>query len=158
MGEDNKTVDIMASVNKARGRKRRPPYALYAAYAAALKFEADDVSKMDAEDVMQNISKLDKASEEYKQYDQAKAKLKENPELEKMIKDVQRKQFEIQTMLMMGQEVPQDQAASIQTLYAIILKDPVAAAYMEAEMRFSVMMKDVYEILGEVSGMGDILG
>ena len=33
MGEDNRTVDIMASVNKARGRKRRPPYALYAAIA-----------------------------------------------------------------------------------------------------------------------------
>ena len=75
-----------------------------------------------------------------------------------MIKDVQKKQFEIQAMAMMGQEVPQDQMASIQTLYAIILKDPVAAQYMETEMRFSVMMKDVYEILGEVSGMGDMLG
>ena len=91
-------------------------------------------------------------------YDQAKAKLKENPELEKMIKDVQKKQFEMQAMVMMGQEVPQDQMASIQALYAIILKDPVAAQYMETEMRFSVMMKDVYEILGEVSGMGDMLG
>ncbi len=43
------------------------PYALYAAYAAALKFEADDISKIPAEEVMQNISKLDKNSEEYKE-------------------------------------------------------------------------------------------
>ena len=113
---------------------------------------------MNVYDQAHGLAQAIKASEEYKQYDEAKKKLKENPELEKMIKDVQKKQFEIQAMAMMGQEVPQDQMASIQTLYAIILKDPVAAHYMETEMRFSVMMKDVYEILGEVSGMGDMLG
>ncbi len=41
------------------------PCALYAAYAAALKFEADDVSKLPAEEVMQNVSKLEKGSEAY---------------------------------------------------------------------------------------------
>ena len=41
------------------------PYALYAAYAAALKFEADDVSKLPPEEVMQNVSKLTAGSEEY---------------------------------------------------------------------------------------------
>ena len=106
---------------------------------------------MNVYDQAHGLAHAIKASEEYKQYDEAK-------KLEKMIKDVQKKQFEIQAMAMMGQEVPQDQMASIQTLYAIILKDPVAAHYMETEMRFSVMMKDVYEILGEVSGMGDMLG
>lgn len=33
MGEDNKTVDYMASINKARRRKKRPPYGKYAAIA-----------------------------------------------------------------------------------------------------------------------------
>lgn len=41
------------------------PCGLYAAYAAALKFEADEVSKLPAEEVMQNISKLEKGSEAY---------------------------------------------------------------------------------------------
>ena len=41
------------------------PYALYAGYAAALKFEADDVSKLPAEEVMQNVSKLEVGSEAY---------------------------------------------------------------------------------------------
>lgn len=113
---------------------------------------------MNVYDQAHGLAQAIKASEEYKQYDQSKKQLKENPELEKMIKDVQKKQFEIQAKAMMGQEVPSEEMASIQTLYAIILKDPLAAQYMEAEMRFSVMMKDVYEILGEVSGMGDMLG
>ena len=30
----------------------------------------------------------------------------------------------------------------------------MAAEYMQNEMRFSVMMKDVYEILGEAIGQG----
>ncbi len=46
----------------------------------------------------------------------------------------------------------------MQQLYAILLKDPLAAGYIEAEMRFFLMMKDVYEILGEATGMGDMLG
>lgn len=33
MGEDNKTVDYMASINKARRRRKRPPYEKYAAIA-----------------------------------------------------------------------------------------------------------------------------
>ena len=33
MGDDNKTVDYMASINKARRRRKRPPYGLYAAIA-----------------------------------------------------------------------------------------------------------------------------
>ena len=48
--------------------------------------------------------------------------------------------------------------SSVQQLYAILLKDPLAARYMETEMRFSIMMKDVYEIIGEATGLGDMLG
>jgi len=113
---------------------------------------------MNVYDQAHGLAKAIKASEEYKQYDQAKAKLKENPELEKMIKEVQAKQFELQAKAMMGQETTPEEMVQVQTLYGIILKDPLASQYMETEMRFSVMMKDVYEILGEATGMGDMLG
>ncbi len=42
------------------------PVALYAAYAAALKFEADETSKLPAAEIMADISKLSSDSEEYK--------------------------------------------------------------------------------------------
>jgi hypothetical protein len=45
---------------------------------------------------------------------------------------------------------------SIQNLYAIIMKDPVAAEHMQNEMRFSLMMNDVYQILGDAMGMGGL--
>ncbi len=38
MGEDKNRVDYMASINKARSRKRKPPYATYAAIAAGCVF------------------------------------------------------------------------------------------------------------------------
>ena len=34
MGEDKNRVEYMASINKARSRKRKPPYGTYAAIAA----------------------------------------------------------------------------------------------------------------------------
>ena len=38
----------------------------------------------------------------------------------------------------------------IQSMYAIIAANPLAAKYLQAEARFSIMMKDVYEILGDI--------
>ena len=81
-----------------------------------------------------------------------------NKELENMIKDFQSKQFEMQAKQLSGGQLTPEDMAGVQQLYAILLKDPLAASYIEAEMRFSLMMKDVYEILGEATGMGDMLG
>ena len=44
---------------------------------------------------------------------------------------------------------------AIQELYQIIAKDPTAAAYLSAQMRFSIMMSDVYKILADVMGIGN---
>jgi len=46
---------------------------------------------------------------------------------------------------------------AFQQLYSIVAMDPLASNYMQNEMRFSIMMKDVYEILGEAIGQGDII-
>lgn len=113
---------------------------------------------MNVYDQAHGLAQAIKASEEYKQYDEAKQKLKENAELEKMVKDFQSKQFELQAKQMTGEQLTSEDMANVQQLYAILLKDPLAAKYVETEMRFSIMMKDVYEIIGEATGMGDMLG
>lgn len=113
---------------------------------------------MNVYDQAHGLAQAIKASEEYKQYEAAKQKLKENPELEKMLKDVQAKQFEMQAKQMMGEQLSPEDMANVQQLYGIMLKDPLSSQYLETEMRFSIMMKDVYEILGEATGMGDFLG
>ena len=96
-----------------------------------------------------NLSKAIKESEEYKQYKAAYDKIKENPELDKMMKDFMEKQIQMQTKQMLGEEVPQDMMQNIQKLTEIVTADPAAAQYLQCQMRFSIMMQDVYNILGE---------
>ena len=113
---------------------------------------------MNVYDQAHGLAQAIKASEEYKQYDMVRQQVKANAEIDAMIKDFQAKQFEMQAKQMTGQQMTQEDVESIQQLYGIMLKDPLSAHYVEAEMRFFLMMKDVYEILGEATGMGDILG
>ncbi|NLD10491.1 YlbF family regulator [Aminicella lysinilytica] len=94
-------------------------------------------------------------SEEYKQYQALKVKIDQNPEISSMIKDFERKNMEQQTKQMMGEEMPQDMAQQVQDLYSILMKDPSAAEYLQAEMRFSLMMSDVYKVLAEAVGLGN---
>lgn len=101
------------------------------------------------------LSRAIKESEEFKQYDYLKKIIEQNPDLSKMIKDFQAKQLEIQAKQMMGEQLPQDAMQNIQDLYAIICKDPTAAQYMQAEMRFALMINDVYKILGDTMGIGN---
>lgn len=96
-----------------------------------------------------NLSRAIKESEEYKYYKAAADKLKEKPELDKMIKDFMEKQIKIQTKQMLGEAVEESQLSEIQRLSAIVMQDPLAAEYMQCQMRFSIMAQDVYTILGE---------
>lgn len=100
-----------------------------------------------------SLERAIKESEEYKEFKRLKEKIDAEESLKKMMEDFHSKQLELQTKQMMGQEVTSEMMQSVQDLYQIIVKDPVAAEYLQAEMRFSVMMQDVYKILGEVVGI-----
>lgn len=100
-----------------------------------------------------SLERAIKESEEYKEFKRLKEKIDAEESLKKMMEDFHSKQLELQTKQMMGQEVTSEMMQSVQDLYQIIAKDLVAAEYLQAEMRFSVMMQDVYKILGEVVGI-----
>ncbi|MDR2771508.1 MAG: YlbF family regulator [Clostridiales Family XIII bacterium] len=91
-----------------------------------------------------------KDSDEYKQYMFAKDKAAQNPELAAMINDFRTKQFDLQRKQMAGEVLAEDVMTQAQALYQILLRDPVAAEYVQAELRFTLMVNDVYSILGEV--------
>lgn len=100
------------------------------------------------------LSRAIKASEEFKQYDEVKKKVKANEQLDKMIEDFHMKQMEVQAKQLMGEEVNQEMMQQVQNLYQVVATDPLAAQYLQCEMRFQVMMQDVYKILGEVMDIG----
>lgn len=110
---------------------------------------------MNVYDTAHNLANAIKESQEYKDYAVLKEKIDANPELSGMMKDFESKQLDLQTRQMVGEEVTEDAQKTVQELYAIVMKDPSAAAYLQAQMRFSIMMNDVYKILGDAMGIGN---
>ncbi len=91
-----------------------------------------------------------KESEEFRQFDASRKKISENEQLDKMISDFHARQMETQAKQLMGEEVGQEELQQVQDLYRVVATDPLAAEYLQSEMRFQLMMQDVYKILGEV--------
>jgi cell fate (sporulation/competence/biofilm development) regulator YlbF (YheA/YmcA/DUF963 family) len=89
-------------------------------------------------------------SAEYKDYMMAKAKAQENPELVSVLNDYQEKQFELQKMQLVGEELGPEVMAQMQNLFQIISRDPAAAEYLNAQIRFAILANDVYSVLGDV--------
>ena len=93
-------------------------------------------------------------SQEYKNYMEIKAKVSENQELSESLNDFQQKQFQLQAQQMMGEEGDASVMDQIQSLAQILMKDPLAAQYMQAEVTFTMMFADIYKILQEAIRMG----
>lgn len=105
---------------------------------------------MNVHDEAHNLARAIKESYEYKEYVRLKNAASGNSELAEMLNDFQMKQYEIQTKQMMGEEIDSDIMNQVQSLSQIIMKDPLALEYVQAMQRFSLLVNDVYTILGEV--------
>jgi cell fate (sporulation/competence/biofilm development) regulator YlbF (YheA/YmcA/DUF963 family) len=103
---------------------------------------------MNVYDNAHSLARSIKESQEYKEYARLKAEVSENPELSEMLNDFQ--QYELQAQQMMGQDFAPGMMEQIQELLQIIMRDPKAAQYIQAQMIFSKLIADIYGILGEV--------
>lgn len=101
------------------------------------------------QDKAHELARMIKTSPQYQEYMRVKEKVGQNPELTEMVNDFQSKQFELQKMQMAGQELGPDMMQQVQNLYGILMKDPLAAEYVQAEVQFSLMVNDVYQIIAD---------
>ena len=115
---------------------------------------------MNVYDEAHKLTQAIKDSEEYRQYQAAKEKIKGNAQLEQTLNDFKAKQIALQTKQMMEGQMDQEAMAQIQQLSMVLMQDPLAAEYLQCEMRFSLMINDIYQILAEVIdlGLGGVLG
>ena len=109
---------------------------------------------MNVYDQAHQLASAIKESEEFKQYDNVRKQVEANEDLNRAIKDFMSRQLELQTAQMMGQEPDEDTIQQMQQLSAALMADPTAANYMQCQMRFSMMMGDVYKIIGETADLG----
>lgn len=109
---------------------------------------------MNVYDQAHQLAQAIKESEEFKQFDSYKKQVEANPQINEAVKDFMKKQFEMQAAQMAGQGIDQEMMQQLSQLSAILMQDPTAAQYMQCQMRFSMMMADVYKIIGETADMG----
>ncbi|MDR1068909.1 MAG: YlbF family regulator [Clostridiales Family XIII bacterium] len=106
-------------------------------------------------DMARALAEAMKNSEEYAQYIAVKNKASQNAELSDAINDLHEKQFDMQRRQMNGEELGAEIMGQMQNLTQILMRDPVAAEYMQAEVRFTLMVNDVYEIIAEAVKTSD---
>ena len=109
---------------------------------------------MNVYDEAHKLTNAIKECEEYKQYQAVKEKIKGNAQLEQTLNDFKTKQISQQAKQVMEGQMDQEAMAQIQQLSMVLMQDPLAAEYLQCEMRFSLMINDVYQILSEVIDLG----
>jgi len=100
-------------------------------------------------DKARELSIAIKESQEYRDYTAAKEKASQNQDLVEALNDYQERQFDLQKKTMLGEEIGQDIMQQMQNLYEILASDPAAAAYLQAQIRFAMLVNEIYRVLGE---------
>lgn len=101
-------------------------------------------------DKARELSIAIRESQEYRDYEAAKDNASQNQELVAALNDYQEKQFDIQRKTMLGEEIGQEVMQQMQSLYEILARDPAASAYLQAQIRFAMMVNEVYRVIGDV--------
>ena len=92
-----------------------------------------------------------KETDQYKNYQEMKAKVGGNEELTKMLNDFQDKNMQLQLGVMQTGKPDEELQKQVSSLYSIVMADPLAAQYMQAEYSFTQVVSEIYQILGEVA-------
>ncbi len=104
---------------------------------------------MNVYDQAHMLERAIRESEELKQFKAVADRVAANPEIDKMLRDFQTRQLELQATQMSGETLSPEMIEQMQQLASIVQQDALAAEYLQCQMRFSLMMKDVYDIAGE---------
>ncbi|PKM48310.1 MAG: hypothetical protein CVV01_04150 [Firmicutes bacterium HGW-Firmicutes-6] len=104
---------------------------------------------MNVYDEANNLARALKESTEYKNFLAAKEKLEQNPEKYEMAKDYMRKQMEIQSFQMLGNELTEEQITAYNAIANTIMGIPEIAEFFQAQMYFSVVFQDITDIMAK---------
>ncbi|HAZ05865.1 MULTISPECIES: YlbF family regulator [Acetobacterium] len=109
---------------------------------------------MNVYDEANNLARALKECTEYKNFVAAKEKLEQDPEKFEMAKDYMRRQMEIQSFQMLGNELSEEQITAYNTLANTIMGIPEIADFFQAQMYFSVIFQDITDIMAKAVDLG----
>lgn len=104
---------------------------------------------MNPYDKVHELVRAIKESDEVKEYLKIKEEVYRDEKNKEMIKDFREKQVEVQSLLMQGQEAEKEKMEKLQNLYQILASNIKVKEFFDREVRFDVMLSDIYKIIGE---------
>ena len=104
---------------------------------------------MNPYDKVHELVRSIKESDEVKEYLAIKEEIYKDDKSKAMIKDFREKQMEVQSLLMQGQEAQPEKMEKLQSLYQILASNVRVKEFFDKEVRFDVMLSDIYKIIGE---------
>ena len=104
---------------------------------------------MNPYDKVHELVRAIKESQEVKEYLQIKEEVYKDEKNKEMIKDFREKQMEVQSLLMQGQQAEAEKMEKLQNLYQILASNVKVKEFFDKEVRFDVMLSDIYKIIGE---------
>ena len=108
---------------------------------------------MNVYDEAHGLARAIKESNEFKEFDRMRKEVEQDPDVSQMLGELQKLQIELQTAQMTGSQPDQNTMSRMQSLSTMLATKPLAAKFMQTEAAFSVMMNDVFRIIGEAVGL-----
>lgn len=106
-------------------------------------------------DKANELAKLIRESEEYKNYSSLKDEIMKDETNKALLKDYKRLQFEAEASYMGGKEPSQEAMEKIKKLGEILQFNPKMTEFFAAEYKFNTLITDIYKIIGEACSLGD---
>ena len=108
---------------------------------------------MNVYDEAHGLARALKESNEFKEFDRMRKEVEQDPDVSQMLGELQTLQIQLQTAQMTGNQPDADTLSRLQSLSTMLATKPLAAKFMQTEAAFSVMMNDVFRIIGEAVGL-----
>lgn len=100
-------------------------------------------------DEAHKLARAIKDSEEYKTYIQKREIIYSDKRNKEMVEDFRNKVLKIQMEQLSGKEIEKDEIEKLSKLEEVLMLNPKINDYFAAELRFSQMVRDINNIIGE---------
>ena len=105
---------------------------------------------MNIYDKINDLADSLKKCDELQEYLKVKEEVYKNPEIKEKVEDFRKKQIEVQKMAVDGnEEEAKAKYEILQQLYTILQQNPDVKRLFDSEVKFDMIVGDMYRILGE---------
>lgn len=100
-------------------------------------------------DKIHELVKCLKDTPEYSNYIKVKQRVKQDKELSDKIQEFRKRQADEQVKYINGKEMDDSTKKEMQQMYSLIIQNPLAVEFFQAEIKLDVMLADMQKIIGE---------